>query len=103
VSFWWFRSNIGTYRNFYQASWVRPYQIVYGLLLALFLLGIYQTRRNWRLLSLFYLLFAFLSAVYCFFNVITRYRWEIEPLMILFAAAAVVPALRASRLWLPRR
>jgi len=103
VSFWWFRSNIGTYRNFYRASWVRPYQIVYSLLLALFLLGIYRRRRNWRSLSLFYLLFVFLSLIYCLFNVITRYRWEIEPLMILFAAAAVAPAARAFRPWSPRR
>jgi len=96
IGFWWFRANIGTYRNFYRSAWIRPYQLVYSLLFASFLAGMFFTRRRWRTLFLFYALFGFLTLAYVAYNVITRYRWEIEPLMFLFAAAAVV---RVAEFW----
>ncbi len=89
VALWWFRPHIGTYRDFYRPVWVRPYQVVYALLLVLLIGGLGITRHRWRSLSLFYLLFAYVTASFCAFNVITRYRWEFEPLIMLFAAAAV--------------
>lgn len=93
VALWWFRPHIGTYRDFYRPVWVRPYEAVYALLLVLFIGGLGITRHRWRSLSLFYLLFAYVTVSFCAFNVITRYRWEFEPLIMLFAAAAVTRLL----------
>lgn len=89
ISFWWFRPNIGTYRNFYRSAWVLPYQLIYAGVLFLFSIGLFLSLRRWRVCSLFYLLFMYVSAAYVSFNVITRYRWEVESYMLIFAAVAV--------------
>jgi len=89
VALWWFRPHIGTYRDFYRPIWVQLYQAIYTILFVLFLSGLWITRYRWRTLSLFYMLFAYVTLSFCAFNVITRYRWEFEPLIILFAAATV--------------
>jgi len=89
ISFWWFRPNIGTYRDFYRSTWILPYKVVYAIVLSLFMVGIFLSIPCWRKCSLFYLLFAYMTAAYVSFNVITRYRWEIESYMLMFAAVAV--------------
>ncbi|HID86199.1 MAG TPA: hypothetical protein EYP55_02345 [Anaerolineae bacterium] len=90
ISFWWFRPNIGTYRDFYKSAWIMPYKVVYTALLSLFALGLLLSRDRWRRCSLLYLLFIYATVTYVGFNVITRYRWEIESYMFIFAAVAVV-------------
>jgi len=89
ISFWWFRPNIGTYRNFYRSAWVLPYQFVYTGVLLLFAIGLFLSVHRWRVCSLFYLLFMYMTTAYVSFNVITRYRWEVESYMLVFAAVAV--------------
>lgn len=86
---WWFRPNIGTYRDFYESSWIAPYKVMYTVLLILALAGILLTYRSWRETVLLYLLFGTLSVGYVSFNVITRYRWEMEPFLILLAGIPV--------------
>ena len=89
INFWWFRPNIGTYRNFYRSTWVLPYQLVYTGVLSLFVIGLFLSVRRWKACSLFYLLFMYMTMAYVSFNVITRYRWEVESYMLIFAAVAV--------------
>ena len=91
---WWFRPNIGTYRDFYESAWITPYKLVYTVLLILVLSGILVASRHWRRTALLYLLFGTLTVGYVSFNVITRYRWEMEPFLILIAS---VPVSRLSR------
>lgn len=92
ASFWWFRPNLGRSSSvpggespYYDPRWIAPYQGVYVIVLALLLIGLVCSLRDWRTLALFYLLFGYLTAVYAVFNVITRYRWEIEPFLLTFA------------------
>jgi len=97
---WWFRPNIGTYRSFYKSSWTASYKVLYTLLLALALGGILLSRQRWRDTVLLYLLFSTLTVGYVSFNVITRYRWEMEPFLILLAAVPVSQLwVRATRRW----
>lgn len=102
VSFWWFRPNLGRsspipdgQSPYYDPRWIAPYQGIYVIVLALMLLGLAYSLRDWRTFALFYLLFGYLTAVYAMFNVITRYRWEIEPFLLTFGMmglAKLVPA-----------
>ena len=91
TSFWWFRPNLGRYSPipggespYYDPHWIAPYQGVYVVILTLFLIGLVCSLENWRAFSLFYLLFGYLTVIYAVFNVITRYRWEIEPFLLTF-------------------
>ena len=86
VGFWFFRGNIG---NTYAASWTQYYKWGYISLLVLTVAGIFLTRRQWRSYVLLYLIFAYYTLFYAIFHVQTRYRWEIEPLFFILAAAAV--------------
>ena len=73
----------------YAASWTKYYKLGYIGLMGFTLAGIFLTRRQWRSYSLLYLIFAYYTIVYAIFHVQTRYRWEIEPLFFILAAAAV--------------
>jgi len=95
VSFWWFRPNIGRsradlgeYGLVYDSRWIMPYKILYAGVLFFFLVGIVLSVSRWRIYSLFYFLFVYLTVVYVGFEVITRYRWEIEPFMLILATTA---------------
>ncbi len=90
-SFWWFRPNLGRssplpgeQSPYYDPRWIAPYRAVYVIVLGLCLVGLVLSLRAWRTLALFYLLFGYLTAVYAAYNVITRYRWEIEPFLLMF-------------------
>jgi len=83
---WWFRTNIG---DKYEASWTRYYKLVYVALLLLVIPGLWLSLRRWRSYSLLYLLFAYYTLVYVTFHVQTRFRWEFEPYLLVFAAAPV--------------
>jgi len=89
VSFWWFRPNLGA-NPIYRDQWTLLYQIQYPFLLAPAIVGlVYSARKSWRCYALLYAVMLFYTCTHVVFNVLTRYRWEIELLMLLFAALAV--------------
>jgi hypothetical protein len=87
VGFLWFRRDIGA---LYDASWVVYYKPLYVTLLILTIAGLAISTRAWRRYSLLYLLFVFYTAIHIAYNVQSRYRWEIEPFFLIFAALCVV-------------
>jgi hypothetical protein len=98
VSFWWFRPGLG---SAYEASWTRYYKLMYAPLLVLFAAGLVMSLRHSRRYGLLYLLFAYHTVTNVAYNVVTRYRWEIEPLFLIFVALSVSAA--ADRLFSGRR
>jgi hypothetical protein len=88
VSFWWFRPNLGA-NPLYQETWTAFYRVQYTPLLALTIAGIVLSVRHWRRYTLLYAVLVFYTLVHVAFNVLTRYRWEIELLMLIFAALAL--------------
>jgi 4-amino-4-deoxy-L-arabinose transferase-like glycosyltransferase len=93
VSFWLFRPNIGAVRYLYDPKWVLPYQVLYSLLLPLAAIGIILSFKQWRMYSLLYTCFAYFVGVYVAFNVVTRYRFEIEQFLLFFASLAVTQGI----------
>ena len=89
IGFLWFRRNIGAR---YDASWTAYYKPVYVVLVILLLVGLVVSARDWRRYSLFYMLFIFYTVVFVAYNVESRYRWEIEPFFLIFAALGMVEA-----------
>ncbi len=88
VSFWWFRPNLGA-NPIYRDQWTFLYQIQYPFLLAPAIVGlVLSARKCWRCYALLYAVMIFYTCTHVAFNVLTRYRWEIELLMLLFAALA---------------
>ena len=87
IGFLWFRRDIGA---LYDASWTAYYKPFYVILLILTIAGLVVSTRYWRRYSLLYLLFVFYTAIHVAYNVQTRYRWEIEPFFLIFAALCVV-------------
>jgi hypothetical protein len=98
VAFWWFRENLGAA---YEESWTRYYKPLYVLTLVLTIAGLALSLIQWRRYSLLYLFFCFTAVTYLGFHVLTRFRWEIEPFFLIFAALAVTTL--ASRLIAPKR
>ena len=94
VGSWWFRDNLGAA---YEASWTRYYRPIYALLLAMLGIGLIISRPRWRHYSLLYLLFVFYTLSNLAFHVQTRYRWEIEPFFLIFAALATVTLAARTR------
>jgi hypothetical protein len=92
IAFWWFRPNLGAA---YEETWTRYYRPVYGLLVLLTAAGLAVSARQWRRYGLLYLLFVYYAAIHVAFEVLTRYRWEIEPFFFIFAALAAVAAFQA--------
>ena len=90
TGFWWFRRNMG---NAYPAAWLTLYRPVYALLLLVTVAGLLLSLRAWRRYSLVYAVFAFSTLIALAFAVLTRFRWEIEPLFLVFAALALSAAL----------
>jgi hypothetical protein len=98
ISFWWFRPRLGVA---YEASWTPYYKLMYALLMVVFGAGLAMSFKHRRQYSLLYLLFAYYSVVNVAFQVLTRYRWEIEPLFLVFASLCV--SVAAERLYAARR
>ncbi len=86
ISFWWFRPRLGAA---YETSWTPYYRVMYALLMVVFIGGLAISLQRRRQFSLLYLLFAFYTVTNVGFQVLTRYRWEIEPLFLVFAALCV--------------
>ncbi len=105
VSFWWFRPNLGS-NPIYRDHWTLLYQIQYPLLLAPAIAGVILSAHqgasspgSWRRYALFYAVIVLYTLTHLVFNVLTRYRWEIELLMLFFAAIAVETGWRRARGW----
>jgi hypothetical protein len=96
-SFWWFRPNIGTMRRLYDPGWILPYQILYSLLFPLAAIGVILSLRQWRKYSLFYLCFGYFTVAYAAFNVVTRYRFEIEQFLLFFASLTLTQGIKRRR------
>jgi len=90
VSFWWFRPHLGAS---YEASWTPYYKLMYEVLMILFVVGLALSLRHWRRYSLLYMLFVYYTVTNVAFHVLTRFRWEIEPLFLIFVALCVVTAV----------
>jgi 4-amino-4-deoxy-L-arabinose transferase-like glycosyltransferase len=97
MSLWWFRPNLGRSRAdlgehglVYDSRWIMPYKLLYAALFPLFLAGMVLSFSRWRIYSLFYVLFLYLTVVYVAFHVMTRFRWEIEPYILLFVIVAIL-------------
>jgi 4-amino-4-deoxy-L-arabinose transferase-like glycosyltransferase len=82
--FWWCRD---VARFGYPSPWSVAYQSVYALFLPFILIGIWFWRRRWRRLFPAFFLFAEYSTLYGCYFVRSRFRWEIEPLLLIFAVA----------------
>lgn len=93
VSFWWFRPNIGTLGRLYDPEWILPYQVLYVLLLPLAVSGVILSFKQSRKYSLFYLCFAYFTVAYVAFNVVTRYRFEIEQFLLFFASLTLTQGI----------
>jgi hypothetical protein len=93
VSFWWFRPNIGAVGYLYNPEWILPYKLVYIPLLALAVTGIVLSFKQWRMYSLFYACFAYFTCAYVAFNVVSRYRFEIEQFLLFFASLALTQGI----------
>ncbi|MBN1177677.1 MAG: glycosyltransferase family 39 protein [Anaerolineae bacterium] len=91
LAFWGFRSNIGAS---YAASWAAYYKTVYLALLLVAGVGMALSLRHWRQWGVVYALFGYYTLFYVVFHVQTRYRWEIEPYLLVFAALAVSSCMR---------
>jgi len=89
VSFWWFRPNIGTVTYLYDPQWLLPYRLIYIPLFSLAALGIVLSFKQWRVYSLFYACFAYFTCAYVAFNVVSRYRFELEQFLLFFASLAL--------------
>lgn len=98
VSFWWFRPNLGS-NPLYREQWTALYRYQYVPLFALAVVGVAISGRQWRRYALLYAILIIYTLVHLAFNVLTRYRWEIELLMLLFAALALVTAWQQIQSW----
>ena len=99
VGLWWFRPNIGLSSGFYEEAWILPYKFLYAVVLMLAVAGLGVSFRSWRSYVMLYGVFVYLTVAYVAFNVITRYRWEIKPYLLIFTALALVQVGR----WLVER
>jgi len=88
----WFREQIGL--RYQKPTWTLVYQGLYGLLLLLAIPGLALSRPHWRRGVLLYGLIAYYILWQVVFHTLTRYRWEVEPYYLLFAALTVVSLAR---------
>jgi hypothetical protein len=85
IYFWVYRPPEGREKKFSSFPWNVIYIIHYAFLVPLAIAGVYVSRRQWRELSLLYLIFFFFTAVYMNFFVLSRYRWLIDGLLIVLS------------------
>ncbi|MBN1315555.1 MAG: glycosyltransferase family 39 protein [Anaerolineales bacterium] len=88
VSFWLFRPNLGA-NPLYRSHWTELYRVQYIILILLAAAGIALSAKEWRRYSLFYALFGYTTLMHLAYNVLTRYRWEMELFFLIFAGMAV--------------
>jgi 4-amino-4-deoxy-L-arabinose transferase-like glycosyltransferase len=93
--FWWASPHTGLR---YPAAWTRMYQLYYVLIVLLTLAGLglgwWKARRG---VALFALMATGICVSQALFYVEGRHRWQLEPLMLVFAGAALWYGLQAAR------
>ena len=82
--FWWCED---VARFGYPGRWGMGYQMIYGLFLPFAIAGVWLWRWRWRRLLPAFFLFAEYTLLYGSYFVRSRFRWEIEPLLLVFAVA----------------
>ena len=76
----------------------------FGVVLPLAVLGVYLTRSRWRSLGILYALLAALELTLIAFYVVSRYRFPLAPILLLFAAVPLEALGRMkveARQWVP--
>ena len=91
VYFWWFSPHVGL---LYPLKWLRVYAMYYGALLVFSMAGLVisaiSPRSSARKGTVLFALAAFsVSCSQAIFYVEGRHRWEIEPLLMMFAAVGL--------------
>jgi 4-amino-4-deoxy-L-arabinose transferase-like glycosyltransferase len=108
ISFWWFRPGLSAASDVswsrypkltywyqpglgpaYESSWTAYYKLMYALLMVVFAAGLAISFKYLRRYSLLYLLFGYYTVTNVAYHTLTRFRWEIEPLFLVFAALCV--------------
>ncbi|MHC5109523.1 MAG: tetratricopeptide repeat protein [Planctomycetota bacterium] len=70
----------------------------FGTLFPLALMGAYLARNEWKRLAVIYILFVIMSAAVAAFYMMARYRFPLAPLMVPFAAFAIVRSIELIKL-----
>jgi len=98
-SFWWFRPNLGANPQ-YQGEWAALYRLVYAAVALAAVAGLVLSLRNdrWRRWWLIYAVLGIQSLVYLGFHVLTRFRWEMEFILLILASFAVARACQRAGL-----
>ena len=95
LSFWWFRPNLGANPR-YQDEWTVAYRLVYAAVALGALAGLVLSLSNdgWRRWALIYAVLGIETLVYLGFHVLTRFRWEIEFILLILASSFLAWACR---------
>lgn len=96
--FWWFSPHTGL---FYPAGWTTVYRIYYSAIVGLALFGFAisafsKSTSSRTCAQVFLLLAGAISVSQALFYVEGRHRWQIEPLLLVFATAGAVRLYRAT-------
>ena len=96
MSFWWFRPNLGA-NPLYQDHWTALYRLQYALTLPIAGLGVgWSLRRGLaRPAWILYAVLVYTTLIHLVFHVLTRFRWEIELLLLIFVALALEAGWRS--------
>ena len=92
IYFWSFSPQMGLE---YPASWLIAYKFLYCFLSIFFVLGIYFIFKNYIYINMPAVIFLFsffliISIVHSFYYVDGRYRWMMEPLLMIFSSYGIV-------------
>lgn len=99
LSFWWFRPNLGANPH-YRGEWTALYRLVYAAVALGALAGLILSARGdgWRRWGLVYAVLVVQTLVYLGFHVLTRFRWEMEFLLLILASFSVARACQKAGL-----
>lgn len=99
LSFWWFRPNLGANPQ-YQDEWTAVYRLVYAGVAVVSLVGLALSARGdgWRRWGLLYAVLGIQTLVYLGFHVLTRFRWELEFILLILASFAIARACQRAGL-----
>jgi len=90
--FWWFSPQTGLR---YPTSWLIIYKFLYYFLAIFFILALYFIFKNYFYINIPAVIFLcsfflIISIVHSFYHIDGRYRWMIEPLLMIFSSYGIV-------------
>lgn len=119
LSLWWFRPNLGANPQ-YQDEWTAAYRLVYAAVAFVALAGLALSLRSdpspgpirpvrssparggeddaWRRWGLIYTVLGIQTLVYLGFHVLTRFRWEMEFILLILASFLIARACQRAGL-----